>query len=177
VLGSAPAKTMIVYTVRSAISQTAKSLNRNKVGSRYTVPTLHGLRKYFNMVMKIRENTNLSLCEKLMGHSVTVSLDNHYLPVTKEQLFAEYKRAIPELTISNDERNNLLIENQKQKLSELEELKKENEEIKEGKLDEFFKKQIDQYLKDNDAKLIRELDKENDMLRKENESLKDKSKN
>lgn len=132
VLGSAPAKTMIVYTVRSAISQTTKSLNRNKVGSRYTIPTTHGLRKYFNMVMKIRENTNLSLCEKLMGHSVTVSLDNHYLPVTKEQLFAEYKKAIPELTISDKERDNLLIEKQKEKLSELEK--------KETKIEELEKK-------------------------------------
>jgi integrase/recombinase XerD len=131
-MGSAPAKTMIVFTVRSAISQTASILNRKKVGTRYTIPTTHGLRKYFNIVMKLRENVNLSLCEKLMGHSVTVALDNHYLPTTKEHLFSEYKKAVPNLTIDDSTRlreENIIKEkkikelesNKDKRISELEE--------------------------------------------------------
>jgi len=49
--------------------------------------------------MKLRKDCNLSLSEKLMGHSVTVGLDNHYLPVTNESLFDEFRNAIPELII------------------------------------------------------------------------------
>jgi len=37
-----------------------------------------------------------------MGHSTTIPLDNHYGTFTTEQLFEEYKKAIPDLTISKE---------------------------------------------------------------------------
>ena len=69
--------------------------------------------------MKDRSDSNLSLCEKLMGHSVTIPLDNHYAPFSKEKLFEEFRKAIPELTVSDVERKQTLIESQKKEITEL----------------------------------------------------------
>jgi len=77
---------------------------KKDIGGRYSIPLLHGFRKYFNKTLKMRDGCNLSICEKLMGHSVTISLDNSYLPMEKEELFPEFEKAIPELTIGEEER-------------------------------------------------------------------------
>ncbi len=78
-------------------------------GQRHKIPITHGFRKFFNKTLKMRESANLSVCEKLLGHSVTISLDNAYLPLGKEELFLEFEKAIPELTIREDERQALKI--------------------------------------------------------------------
>ena len=70
--------------------------------------------------MKDRSNSNLSLCEKLMGHSVTIPLDNNYAPFSKEKLFEEFRKAIPSLIISDVERKQAFIESQKRKITEME---------------------------------------------------------
>jgi len=77
-LGSAPAETMYEATVRNALNITLRDVPKTKTGTRFNIPTLHGFRKYFNIALKSRHNSNLSLCEKMMGHSVTIPLDNHY---------------------------------------------------------------------------------------------------
>ena len=56
-----------------------------------------------------------------MGHSVTVILDNVYLDPTVEQLFNEFKKAVPELTIDDSVR----------KQAELDQVKLENNKIDE----------------------------------------------
>ena len=65
-----------------------------------------------------------------MGHSVAIPLDNHYGAFSEEALFEEYKNAIPELTISNEERQQLEIEQQEKKLSEFEQRNYEIQELK-----------------------------------------------
>jgi len=77
-IASAPAETMHPDTVRSAIMMTIKNVSKTKKGNRFNVSILHGFRKYFNVTLKSRHDCNLSLSEKLMGHSVTIPLDNHY---------------------------------------------------------------------------------------------------
>lgn len=52
---------------------------------------------------------NISLAEKMMGHSVTVILDNVYLDPTIDQLFNEFKKAIHELTINSEKRQQFEI--------------------------------------------------------------------
>ena len=42
---------------------------------------------------------NISLAERLMGHSQTIPLDNSYFKPVIEQLFDEYQKAIPQLII------------------------------------------------------------------------------
>jgi len=56
-----------------------------------------------------------------MGHSVTIPLDNTYLNALKDKIFIEFKKAIPELTIDELERNKIKLEQQNKKISELEE--------------------------------------------------------
>jgi len=139
VLGSFPADTMETGTVRNAISITLKDVSKTKTGTRFNIPILHGLRKYFNVALKSRHNCNLSLCEKMMGHSVTIPLDNHYGTFSNEAIFEEYKKAIPELSISNEwklkeelKRNKEETKSSKDKVSdELRSIKEDNADMKE----------------------------------------------
>ncbi len=126
VLGDAPAEPMQTGTIRNALYVTLKDVKRARTGNRFNIPIVHGLRKFFNVTMKSMDSSNISIAEKLMGHSVTVQLDNSYAPFTDEKLFTEYKKAIPELTISNVERQRLLIDNKNKKLEDMAKLKNEN---------------------------------------------------
>ena len=125
-------KPMTRLAISHALEHMLKKQKRSRdVGGRFCIPTTHGFRKYFNRTLKMREGCNISVCEKLMGHSVTISLDNSYLPMDKEELFAEFEKAIPDLTIREDERQLLRI-NQLEKDRKLEEDKeKENKLLKE----------------------------------------------
>ena len=101
-LGDTPAETMQTGTVRLAITITCKDVKRIKKNGRYNKQTLHSLRKFFNVMLKSRHDNNLSLSEKLMGHSTTIPLDNHYGSFSNEALFEEYKKSIPALSISKE---------------------------------------------------------------------------
>jgi len=102
--------------------------------------------------MKSRHDSNLSLCEKLMGHSVTIPLDNHYGTFSTESLFEEYKKAIPHLTISSELRvKEELKQNKKETKSsqdkiseELRSIKEDNEDMKErfASMEELLKKAV-----------------------------------
>jgi len=100
-------------------------------GGRYSIPTLHGTRKYFNKTMKMRDGCNLSICEKLMGHSTTIKLDNSYLPVSIEDLFKEFEKGIPFLTIGEEERQRLRIAELERERKSEESKEAENEVLKE----------------------------------------------
>ena len=130
-LASLPARHLSLQLLTQIIEATLKSIKRVRTpNGRYTVQLIHGYRKYFNLVMKDRSNSNLSLCEKLMGHSVTIPLDNNYAPFSKEKLFEEFRKAIPELTISDVGRKQALIESQKKKITDLERKELEIQEVK-----------------------------------------------
>lgn len=97
-------------------------------GQRHKIPITHGFRKFFNKTLKMREGANMSIVEKLLGHSITISLDNSYLPLGKDELFLEFQKAIPDLTIREDERYSL-------KITELEKERRiEEDQITENKL-------------------------------------------
>ncbi len=78
----------------------------------------------------MRKDANLSFCEKLMGHSTTIPLDNHYLPALEKDLFAEFFNAVPELTISDTEKQQIEIAQQKKKITNLEAKEREIEKLK-----------------------------------------------
>ena len=125
-------KPMTRLAVSHALEHMLKKQQRSRdVGGRFSIPTTHGFRKYFNRTLKMRDGCNISICEKLMGHSVTISLDNSYLPLTREELFVEFQKAIPDLTIREDERQLLqIIQLEKDRKSE-EDKEKENKLLKE----------------------------------------------
>ena len=130
-LGSNPSQGMGIETIRGCISLSMKNVSKTKKGNRFNIPTVHGFRKYFNIVLKQRQESNISLCEKLMGHSVLVPLDNAYAPFEDTKLFEEYKKVIPELTISNEERLRKQIKQQKEESNSSQQMKKEISDMKE----------------------------------------------
>ena len=119
-IGSVPAISMDTPTVKSAILMSLKHVKKVKKGNRFNKPTVHAFRKFFNVSIKERYDCNLSLCEKLMGHSVTIPLDNNYGTFLTDKLFAEYKKVIPQLTISSKERQKIQLESKDKKIEELE---------------------------------------------------------
>ena len=78
---------------------------RNSLGreqsknGRFEIMSCHGFRKRFDTIDKNNNLVNISNFEKLMGHSVTVPLDNHYHKPLLEILFDEYQKHIPQLMI------------------------------------------------------------------------------
>ena len=129
-MGSLPAKTVNNPVIQELINVTLTDVNRKKDSSgRYNIPLTGGFRKFFNLTMKLQKNSNISLVEKLMGHSVTVGLDNHYLPASTEKLFGEFQKYIPDLTINDSERLRIENELQEIKIKELESDKKRIAEL------------------------------------------------
>jgi integrase/recombinase XerD len=107
-------KSLPADTITSTLGRyVKKSLGREKSKSgRYSIMSCHGFRKRFNTVLKSNREINLSLAERLMGHSQKIPLDNSYFKPMLEQLFIEYQKAIPELII--DEKYKLESTIQKQ---------------------------------------------------------------
>ena len=125
-----------------------------KIGSRYNKQMDHGMRKRFNTILKTCHGANISLVERLMGHSVTVALDNVYLDPTIEQLFAEYKKAIPLLTIDGTARKDAELQHERAERSELEKKINEIKELKQ-KMNSFEK--LKQELRDEFKEEIKNL--------------------
>lgn len=122
--------------MRLLVLKSGLRINQVKTGTRYNKQVDHGFRKRFNTIMKTTPNMNISLIEKMMGHSVTVQMDNVYLDPTIEQLFAEFKKAIPELIIDDSERKKAEIDKLKQQQNnsqdhsiEIQNLKKQMESM------------------------------------------------
>ena len=62
----------------------------------------HAFRRRFNTILKLTQNCNGPLIERLMGHDM--KLDNSYFQPTEEQLFQEYCKGMADLTIDDSER-------------------------------------------------------------------------
>jgi len=129
-MGSLPAKPINNAMLQELIGMALSDVKRKKDSSgRYNIPITGGFRKFFNLTMKIQEKANISLVEKLMGHSVTVGLDNYYLPVSTEKLFEEFQKNIPDLTVNDSERLRVENELKEKKIQELESDKKRITEL------------------------------------------------
>jgi len=84
-------------------------VERKKIGKRYDKAMNYGFRKRFNGILKMNNEVNSNIAEKLMAHKK--GLDGTYLKPTREECFAEFQKAIQDLTIDNSER--LLFQNKK----------------------------------------------------------------
>ena len=120
-IGQAPVKPLSENNAFQIINRIVKNarIERVKIGNRYDKALNTAFRKRFNTIMKTTNDVNVNLAEKLMGHSVTIPLDNTYLNALKDKLFIEFKKAIPELTIDNSERDKIKIQKLKDEKSEL----------------------------------------------------------
>jgi hypothetical protein len=102
------------------------SLGREQsIHGRFQIMTCHGFRKRFGTICKNNNSVNISNAEKLMGHSTTVPLDNHYHKPLLETLFDEYQKHIPQLLIDDSYRLEEQLKEKDEKISELN--KKDNE--------------------------------------------------
>jgi len=86
----------------------------------YNKKATHALRKRFNTIVKVAKGCNLSLAERLMGHSQSVKLDNSYFKPTEEQLFSEYLNALPELMVDEKYKLRIELEKKQKKIDALE---------------------------------------------------------
>jgi len=111
---------MSVYSVRRTLERLMKAgeIQRTKVGERYDKAIVYGFRKRFNGVLKMNNNVNSNIAEKLMAHKN--GLDGTYLKPTREQCYTEFVKAIPDLTLDPTERQKIEIQQLEGKKTELE---------------------------------------------------------
>lgn len=81
---------------------------------------VHAFRRRFNTILKLVDNANPTLVERLMGHDQ--GLDNSYFQPTEEQLFEEYQKGMADLTIDDSER---LLAERKLMQSQMSEIEQE----------------------------------------------------
>ena len=161
-LGYAKVVPMNMYSIkevlRRLVMKSGLRANHVKIGKRYNKQLEHGFRTRFNTVVKTTPNMNISLAEKMMGHSVTVALDNVYLDPTLEQLFAEFKKVIIQLTVDDSLRKQIELDGEKkekhileQQVDELNDLKKKLTGFEQFKqeLREEFKEEIQNLKRSN----------------------------
>lgn len=93
-------------------------IKREKITSKhYDKAQSYGFRKRFNTILKINNDVNSNITEKLMAHKR--GLDGRYLVPTIDECFNEFRKAITELTIDNTERDKLKITKQEEQISSL----------------------------------------------------------
>ena len=73
-----------------------------KTGNRFEKGLFLGFRKRFNTILKIDSEVNSNIAEKLMAHKR--GLDGVYFKPTRDDCFREFRKAIPQLTVSESER-------------------------------------------------------------------------
>jgi len=119
------------YSARQMIEDTvAKAgIEKTKTGERYDKAIIYGFRKRFNTILKLNNDVNSNIAEKLMAHKR--GLDGTYLQPTKEECFAEFVKAIPELTINATERQKHKIESLENEKIELEQQRQQNQNLEE----------------------------------------------
>ncbi len=107
-------------------------LERIKVNHHFDTQMDHGFRKRFNTILKLKNEVNSNVAEKLLGHKN--GLDGVYLKPTRDQCFAEFRKAISDLMIDESERQGLKIEQLEREKSELEHYKTKVDELWTDKL-------------------------------------------
>ncbi len=92
---------------------------------RHKVPTMNGFRRFFNKTFKetiSKDSPLASLIRKefAMGHTGLVQLDRNYFKTNLMELVEEYLNAVPNLTISEEDRAKEQSLKQQKRISELE---------------------------------------------------------
>jgi len=135
----------------------ASGIKRIKVSKfRYDKAIMYMFRKRFNTILKLNNDVNSNIAEKLMAHKK--GLDGTYLAPTREECFNEFVKAIPELTIDPTNRQRIdllqkqkeidLLEEKSKKIDELESMVTELREKRSINPNEATKKLILDILKD-----------------------------
>lgn len=104
-IGISKVKPMSSHSIQQLLHHLVRNVERKKVDRRFNVSTLHGFRKFYNTCLKNNREINIAIAEKLMGHSTKlIPLDSTYHVPNSDVLFAEFRKAILDLTIDNSNR-------------------------------------------------------------------------
>ncbi len=133
-------------------------VKRTKKRNRFDIMVDHGYRKRFNTILKLENEVNANIAEKLMQHAK--GLDGAYLTPTRDQCFSEFVKAISQLTVSDNERHINRLQTIEEKNQELEKriagkdvlIKKMVEEVKSKTRkipEEDMKQMFEKFLKEN----------------------------
>lgn len=101
---------------------------------RHNVPATHGFRRYWNKIMMNTQRKRgtlsaLVIKERLLGHDGLVKTDKNYFWTDVLDLIPDYLEAMPELMIDEEARLQKKLEDEQQKSNELENVKKEKEDV------------------------------------------------
>ena len=103
-------------------------IERIKVSKfRYNKAVMYMFRKRFNTILKINNDVNSNIAEKLMAHKK--GLDGTYLQPTREECFAEFVKAIPELTIDPTQRQDTELKIKQKEITALEKKTRKIDEL------------------------------------------------
>jgi len=106
-----------IQKILSLVMKKAK-IKREKHGTnRYDLAVCGGYRKRFDTIVKGNSDIPYAYAEKLMDHKNR--LEANYFKPTREQLFEQYKKAIPELIFDEAEKLKIENENKQKKIDEL----------------------------------------------------------
>ena len=86
--------------------------------TRYDLASCNGIRKRFNTKLKRNPEISFAMAERLMDHKLS-ALEEAYTVPTKEELFEEYKKAVPDLMFDEAEKLRVENENKQKKIDEL----------------------------------------------------------
>lgn len=89
------------YSVYFSMLHRRLGLSEKITDRRRKIKALHGLRKRFDTILKSNIGVNPSLAERLMGHSVSIRLDNAYFRPSEQSLFETYQKIISDLIIDD----------------------------------------------------------------------------
>jgi len=108
------------YSFSTFLGNKNQDLRGNKIDNRYPIAVVHGIRKFFDTVLKSNNEINPNIAEKLTGHSYTFRLDNVYFKPDNDSMFREFQKVIPDLTITDEYRLKQEIETKNQTIQHLE---------------------------------------------------------
>jgi len=91
-------------------------LRTQKRHGRFDQQICHGFRKRFNTILKLNNEVNDNAIEKMLGHRN--GLDGTYLQIPDERLFEEFYKGITDLTISDEYRDKVIIEELREQVPE-----------------------------------------------------------
>lgn len=103
-------------------------LVRKKDGNRFDKAATYMYRIRFNTKLKLDNSVNSNIAEKLMAHKK--GLDGTYLQPTREECFAEFVKAIPQLTVDGTARKQAELDKANEENSELQEKLEEIKDLK-----------------------------------------------
>ncbi len=136
-------------------------IKRTKVNKhRYDKAIVYMFRKRFNGILKMKNEVNSNIAEKLMAHKK--GLDGVYLEPTRDQCFIEFKKAISQLTVDPAERQKIEIQKKQERITELEEKEEIIDEQKQQLTTGLDKiSSMEQQIKELQEKNQREIEEKN----------------